>query len=468
MVKLWKVCTIALGASGMIIPPSLAQDSEGNGVEMTFGVGQRFERDSNLTLIPGGEKATTLSVTNLSFGFLSETKVDTLSFGVSTALRAVNGPDTSGTDTSFDDLNAQLSFARDVEHSALSVSTRYNSANIKFIQPLVGIIDEDGDIVFPDDLDALEGTGTRVSYGLNTSLVLKRGMRDLAFRAGISGLKYDTATAANLFDNKRSYLGVTAGFIISPVLDGSLSYDNSIYSASNTTQTDRTTNSVSAGLAYAMSKTVSLRGSLGYSNTETDEGIGPARATTTQEGYTTGVGLNVERPNGAININLETGIDQNGRRNSFDIGRTLSFPQGNLGFSIGLTEDDQNNVNTTTSANWSQELPSGNLTVRLQRGIIVNNDDENRLISFVSANYSHPINSLSSLNFNGSYSGSQDTGGGNSVKQANLSTSYSHAVTQDWNLNTGYTYRMRNTTTTSSADSHAIFLSVGRSFSISP
>lgn len=465
MVKLWKVCTIALGASGMIIPPSLAQDSEGNGVEMTFGIDQRFEGDSNLTLTPGGEKTTTQSVTNLSFGLTSETKVDTLSFGVSTALRAVNGPDTSGTDTQFDDLNAQFSFGRDVEHSAVSVSTRYNRANIAFIRPLVGIINEDGSIVFPDDLDTLEGTGTRVNYGLDTTLKLLGG---LTFSAGISGLKYDAATAANLFDNKRSYLDVAGGFRISPVLDGSLAYNHSIYRASNTNQTDRKTNSFKAGLNYAMSETVSLRGSLGYSNTETDEGIGPARATTTHEGYTTDVGLDVERPNGAITIDLGTRITQNGRRNDFDIGRTLSLPQGNFGFSIGLTEDDQNNVNTTASANWSQELPNGNLKVWLKRGIIVDSNDENRLISFVSANYSHPINSLSSLNFNGSYSVSQDTGGGNSVKQANLSTTYSHAVTQDWNLNTGYTYRMRNGATTSSADSHAIFLSVGRSFSISP
>lgn len=470
MGKIWKICAIGLGASGAVIPPVFGQGDETGPVEITFGLTQRFETDSNLGLTPGGEDDTTQSVTSLSFGLNSVTGIDTLSFDLSTSLRFVNGPGRSGTETEFDDLDARLSFARDVGHSALSVAARYNETEVEFTRPLIGIFDDTtGEVIIPDDLDDLEGTGSRISYGLDTKLELMRDAPvSLTFDASISALDYENVTSANLFDTTRTALGVSAGFAFSPVLDGTLSYRYSMFDAENAGLTERTTEAINGGLTYTLSDTVTLTGSLGYNRTQTDEGLGIARTTQTNEGFTIGTGLTFARPNGNITVNLGSDIDQTGRRDSFDIGRTLTLPQGDLAFSVGLTRDDNGETDTTASLNWSQPLPNGNLTLRLQRGVTVNNDDANRITSVLSASYSHTINSLSSVNFNGSYSASEDTGGGNLVERANLSAVYSHSVTQDWNLNTGYTYRMRNAATTSSADSHSVFLSLSRDFSIRP
>ena len=465
MGKIQKRHAVWLMLLATVAMPSAAQDAAGGGIVLNFGVEQRLESHTNIGLNSSGGSARTFATTQLSFGLLSETNIDRLSIDTSTSLRVGTG----NTETRLDDLNTRFSYRRDVGHADLSVSGRYKEGSIEFTRVFEDFIDADGFFDPPDDLADLSGTGDRTTYALNAELnVMKNGPLSLQFRAGTSVLSYDNATTLSLVDTERYNLGVTAFMRFNEVMDGELSYDFDSFDSEDIDQLHRDTREARFTLGYDYSETVRLTGYLGYTEVESASGIGAARSTRVRDGFTTGLGVIYERPNGAITANIGTEIDENGRRLSYDIGRSFVFKEQTISMSIGQIREDNGETAVTASLNWQRELPTGFISTQLSRGIATNNGDDSTLVLRISANYLHDINDLSNLTLSGSYASEEDIGGGNLAERADLSATYNYSLTPDWALSTGYRYEMRNATTTPSADDHSIFISLGRDFSIRP
>ena len=81
------------------------------------------------------------------------------------------------------------------------------------------------------------------------------------------------------------------------------------------------------------------------------------------------------------------------------------------------------------------------------------------LVTTAAAGYTYRINDLSNLRLQGAYTLRDDD------SLANVSISYSHAVTENWALNTGYLHSLTEDGDTS-ADSPTVFFGFGRRFEL--
>ena len=95
-------------------------------------------------------------------------------------------------------------------------------------------------------------------------------------------------------------------------------------------------------------------------------------------------------------------------------------------------------------------------------------DNGERQITAVSVDWSRQLNTFANLGINAGFVRSEDTGSGAIVDNADLAASLGYTLAEDWSLNLGYRYRMRDETAVGSATSNSVFATVGRSFSFRP
>jgi hypothetical protein len=87
-----------------------------------------------------------------------------------------------------------------------------------------------------------------------------------------------------------------------------------------------------------------------------------------------------------------------------------------------------------------------------------------------SVGYDYQINSLSSVGISANFAELARSGGPqlNDTTRSDLRATYRYALTRDWQLSTGYEYRIRDEDDIGEATSNRIFLTLQRSFSVRP
>ena len=86
-------------------------------------------------------------------------------------------------------------------------------------------------------------------------------------------------------------------------------------------------------------------------------------------------------------------------------------------------------------------LPNGQISAQLRRGVQAGSDDTERLITALSLGYSQSLSQISSLSLDLSYAESTVTATDSTVANTSFGATYSHALTEDWDLNSGYRQR---------------------------
>jgi hypothetical protein len=453
-----------LGAVCLPILPALAQEIDA--VRMNFGIDQRFEAGDNLGLDNPSQGNSSISTTRLSFGLISETERQSLAFDVSGALTIQDTPTTDGTETTWGTPRFRLAYDLDGADSALGVNANYSVAFIDTLS-FADFINEDGILELPEDFSSLAGTGERTNYGLNATLALGQNA-PLGFdlSAGVSGIDYTNVTDPNLFDYNRSFLGARALLRFSPVLTGSVGLRYSTYDASDNEQTYRTRTTGNIGLEYEISSRAALEASLGVTEVNTETLDQPTTNTTSPVGS---LGYTYDMPNGGLTADFVASADENGNeRLNFVVGRNLELPDGNLSFTLGLTDPEFGDVAPIGSLNWERNLPAGQITAQISRKVSSSNNDDTALTTLVAFGYDQNINDVSGFGLNFTYGESDATENTGQVTRTGISATYRHALTQDWNLNTGVNYRTRDEEGEGQASSPSIFLSIGRNFDFRP
>jgi hypothetical protein len=154
------------GALCLPILPALAQEG---GVLLSFGIDQRFEAGRNLALEVPEEGSSAIATTDLSFGLVSETTTQSLSFDMGVGLRIEDTPDSDGTVTDFGDPRFNLAYRREVATATFGLDANYRQAQIDTLS-LSDFLDDEGLVELPEDFADLDGTGTRTNYGLRAFL----------------------------------------------------------------------------------------------------------------------------------------------------------------------------------------------------------------------------------------------------------------------------------------------------------
>ncbi|MFN3847641.1 MAG: hypothetical protein ACK4RZ_17740, partial [Paracoccaceae bacterium] len=179
---------------------------------------------------------------------------------------------------------------------------------------------------------------------------------------------------------------------------------------------------------------------------------------------TLSLGLNREFVNGGGSVALSVADKPGGiRTTSLSFGRSYETQTSTFGFTVGASRT-AGNSNLTGTLRYSRELPTGAINLRFSRGVSTSSDDTDRLVTLLSAGYSHEINDSSKLGVTATWSESRQPGGGGSSTNGSLGLTYSHALTEDWSLNTGLTHRSRDTATSPSATSNTVFIGLSRSW----
>ena len=416
---------VALAATLCVGGLGGAAQAQDGGVQLTFGLSESLTSNSNQALDVKSAGSTTSATTLLSFGLVSETATQRLSLDMSANLRLANTPATKGTVTRVGDPAVTLAYSVDGASAGLQTKAYYRKADVAFLRPLTDFVDPLGNINLPTDLADLTGTGTRAEYGANLTYDWGRdGPLGVSLSAGLAGLTYDNTTSPALFDNRRITLAATAGYQINPATRATTTLRFARFAASDAFQTRSNTSGLDLGLTRTMDR-------------------GTASAT-----------LSADRSDA-------------GTRLGFRLGRALDLPGGALSASLGATRAPDGLNGVTGSLNWQHALPSGQISAALTRGITQTATATDQLTTALSLGYTQALTPSSTLALNLSYAVNDPGGAGASVTNRGLDATYSHALTADWNLDAGYSYRSRDAGA-GLANSSAVSLTLRRAFNLRP
>ena len=453
------------GATAFAGYPLFAQEQDTSALNASLSVSQRFEAGDNLALDIPSSGSTQLATTSLRFNLNSETRTQRLSLSLGGVFREGNIPSRSEISTGFADPDIRLSYSREGANALFSVDGRFSQSDVGFVRSIEDFVNQEGEIVLPDDFNELDGRGKRNNYSLSTQLQTGRNAPiGFVFDAGVSGIYYTDNPRATLTDTDRSRAGITTLLRFSPVTTGRVALNYDRYEADDALQTKRDTYTVNFGVENQLADGTVVDASLGYTEIDTREAL----RSTSRSGVIGQIGLQRPMPNGQVTANLSTSLDQAGDRVTLRFGRSIELPNGALSASLGATSFDGGSPDLVGSLNWQYQMARSALSLRLNRTVSTNNDDEERLATSAVVNYSYDINTLSSLGFSMDYGLTDGTGATNDTERAGVSLSYNRSLTRDWTLSTGVSHRIRDEGTAGNADSTSLFVSLNRSFDLLP
>lgn len=441
---------------GMAAGLASYQGALANGMELTFSVDERLEAGRNLSLEPGGNETSFLSTTDLGFRYSTETRTQMLTATADATLRAGELPEGDNGITGFSDPRIGLSYSLTSANSSLSLSARASQTDLTIPRPLSDFENEEGELVLPEDFDELNTTGTRRSYNLGATL--RTGLESpLSFTLGATASGIDNDGTGS--DSSRLGLTASSSLVLTTLDTGTASVRFNKFDSDD--GSERTTTGLSLGYSREISEAASLSAQLGWQRTEVEGSDGDSVDT----GLTGSLTFGLDRPNGTIGITYSAARDQDGPRQTLRLSRKLDLPLGSLSGSLGLTSKDGGEADIVGSLSLRRELPTGNLSLSVNRGITTTSDDTERLSTAVAFGYRHTINDLSGLGLSLSY-GVTENGGNARTDKGDLTLSYSYALTEDWSLNSGVTHRLRDSSDTEAARSTLLFVGVSRDFTV--
>lgn len=412
--------------------PALAQGTDERASGLTFGFEQRLEAGDNLGLDVPSAGSSAISTTRLSLSYFDSTAVSRLAFDLGGVLRYADTPETDS-GNGFADPSARLSYSRAGANASLSLSAEARQTDLTFDRDLSDFIGEDGEIDLPDDFD-LTGEGLRNEYSVAAELTLRR-RAPLSFVLGAAYEVTDYADTgtSTLSDETALRLDATANLRFSAIDSGSVALGYDDIQTDDATETHRKITTLTFGYQRELSPI--LRGGASVALTHTDrELLGPVNST--EDEITARVDL------------------------------TRDLPNGSIGGNIGLTWPDGGGSELVGQLNWQQDLPTGSISATFTQEATTTTDGETRPTSALSVNYGHDINAVSGVDFGLTYLIAAGTATRNRVAEGDLSVTYRRALTEDWSLRTGLSYKTRDEETVGSASSPFAFVSIGRSFDL--
>lgn len=436
---------LALGGfcavSAVLSSPALAQDG---GMRIIFGLENRLEISRNDRLSVPAAGTDIRKVTRLSFGLSSIREIDRLDFTASGALIAENGTD--GTDFSFGRQAVDLVYHREVPAAVFDLGASYRNDDVDN---------------FDDELADIDETGTRTDTNLSMRLETGRTSSiGFAIGAAFRSTEYQNASDPDLNDSTEATADLAVIFHASEIATGRIGLRYRQYEEENAASTRTDSLTTYAGLDYALSDRLDLAAEIGYVERETEE-FGVTDRTT---GPDLSLGLTYAMPVGTASALLRVTTDEDeGRRETFEIGRDLETPAVTISARLGVTHSDLGGTDAIGRLRVDHTLRDGTLGLTLERS--ASYDDEPITTSRAGVTWSKSVNELSSISLDLTYE-LRDSAS-ERIEQVSFGAGYSRQVTADWNLDAGMGYRVRNDAD-GRAESPTLFVSLSRDFELRP
>ncbi len=423
------ICGLAVAMGGG------ALRAQEGGKTLSFDLSQRFEATSNYDLDPDSEGATYIASTGLSLDFRSVTRGQSLDLGLGGALRRIDAPDENDSESfGFADPSYSIGYVRTGPGARFSANASLQETEVSTLRRLDGFFDEDDGLVIPeniDDLDDLEGTGTRRTLSYGVSLALRQDTPfAITARADLTDTTYDDTTSSGLFDERRTEVGLETRALLTEV---------------HTLTTD-----------------------LSYTRIEDEDPSEPELGTYLGLDTT----LSLDRPGGGISASLGVNETDDGTRVSVSAGIDRERPLGGIGATLGVSRGSSGDLGLIGSVNYTRASPQGVLSVQGQRSFtdggddvgLDGDDDGSETVTVFSANFARELTPLTSLSANASFASTTDTGDDDTTSDLSLGVSVSRALDPNWAVTAGANATFLKEDGDDWARSESIYVTLGRSF----
>ncbi|OWJ77761.1 hypothetical protein [Haematobacter genomosp. 1] len=436
---------------------------------LTFSFSSSLHVSDNYDLSDDPSGTTTYVDNTLGLSYLSETDVQKLSLAASGVLRLADYPSdatNSGYQTDFDNQTLRFGYTLTGADSELTSSAYYNRADIAFFDPFQ-LVQENIDLE-AQDLSTSDGYREmiRASVGFRTGM-----SGPLSFNAGLSAYKRNfLETSDTSFEDNETYTATAGfGFLITPTTRLTLDGLYRDYSADDTEQTDRQTRSLSTGAVHEVGTGLTLNGSIGYQEIESEKtDLSGYRGTERTTGVIGTLGATQELTNGTVGISFDQSQNTSGSRSTLQVSRAMDLPSGSLALSLGASRGDSGKTTAIGSITYNHDLENGSLSARLSQSVSTNSDDEEVEARNFLLRLSHELTPVSGVSLSVSYAdlnNLQDSGGDRTRSQ--IRAAYSHDLTRDWELSGGYEYTQLERPA-GTAKENAVFLTIQRQFLFRP
>lgn len=457
---------VSTTALSMAFTPAAGQETPG-GLTLTYGISSTVRANDNFGLDSPSPGDSLIWDNELSFGLMKETQTDRLEFDLSGILRLSDTPAQSdGLD--FDDYAARFLYNREGANSRLETRARFRQVDLSFADPVRLILDDINNDGVIDDQDLIVDDGTRQNSSFDFEF--ETGTNSpfgVGINLGFDMRRYSDTIDPGLFDTDTYTAEIFTRMRLSPVAEGRVVLGFEEYDADDVTQENRETYDVRFEVDYEISPVTTLETMIGYRDIE-ETTIVPT--VMTESGVIALIGLTRELVNGSAGVELESDVTIAGRRNTLTFNRDMDLPTGSLFVELGVTNSDGNDDTDFVGAlEYIHDLPRGNFSALLERDARTDEDGDERITSLARLGYQSLINASSSLLFEFDYVLNDEDlagGGSNTTEAATFRATYIRELTRDWNLRTGYAYRMRDETADSFADSNELFVTLEREFTI--
>jgi len=427
---------------------AVAQD---NGV--TFGVSQTLEYSDNIDF-NAAENEGFRSSTALTFGYVTKTRVDSLSLSASTTAQL--GTD-AGADNAFTEPLLRLAYERNVKNAGINVNLSYRQAEISSIIATEELMDA-GFIQIDNGLQTDIGYSFGVEFGRTDPV-------GGTIRYSGSTRRYTETDDPAMMDRDNETLSAQLNFRIDPRITARATASQSRFEELND-GIARDSTQLGLGVDFAVTKTLQVSTSLNYNEVERTE----AGVTTTSDGLGFSVSATQETPTGPLTATLSSQVNENGRRTSITASRSLELRNGSLSFSVGGSQGEDDTFDPQYSLNYAQELPRGAaISFRASQSFETSSTGDEAINTQLAAQYSRPLTEVSRLSASANYRETNGIGANvDDASRMDLGLQYQHDLVQDWGLIGGYRRSFASETGEPDRTSNTVFVGLEKTFAWRP
>jgi hypothetical protein len=421
---------------------AFAQEEEtATGALLSATISERLEANSNYGLDDPSPGTSYFADTRLSLGYLNETPTQTFGLGFSTGARALWEAEEDFEFTLASPTGANLDYANEWATGAFDALFRYRQRQVNLTRSADDFIGGDEEPL-PDDLTQFQDDTREHRYDANVGVAFATdspSSYELRFLG--TNIDYDEVSANRVPRYTLEGEG-TWRLRLNPVLSSAVFANYLYYNADNDERTEIRRSELSAGVIYEPSDILEITGGLGYAHRTREDTIDGVRDTTEDD---SGPSLRGEIVYAATNLMVS-------------------------GEALLSAAAPETRLNATLRASYS--LPRGRLTGRVyQRYTGTSTGGEEARITGFNVGIVRDINSISQLGLNFGYATQvdvEDEGEADpDIDRTNITATYSRDITEAVFADIGYRYRSRDEEP-DSAESHAVFLEIGRTFETRP
>ena len=401
---------LALGALALS-SPALAQQQPAP--SQSFGLTTGLVWNDNRGLDRPSQGDTTELFTRLDFGLIFSTPLQSLTLNGNVTLRGLDGAEENSIPDGLAEPNLRLRYNRAVRDAQLTITAfGQESETNTLVEEFNGA-----------DLTSINETATRLSYGFDAALELRRqDPFGVTFTTGFTGLRYSDTTSTNLLDQDRYRFGVNFRFNITPALQANLRTRYSTFDEAESAEGVRETYALDADITQNLPD-----GSFGL--------VGGITSVEEGERYLLGLQRSIERElwqvDGAFGI--EQGVDGD------------TFPYATL--------------------NVDYDLPRGSLALDLEHRLRSGLEDDEREITSIRFNYVQNLTPVSTFNVNLGYNETNPTGIGGTTSLGTIGLSYRRDLAPGWQMDAGVNRRVSTNSSGVTATDNRFSLSLRRELS---